>query len=234
MRTTADGLRRMAAIVRVLEERGEDLRELRVGLVVYLRRIAYGQLLPEVVVRYAESPAVLRRISELALPDQRRLLADERPIELLVPTATGGTEIVRVSPARLTRAQIGQVFDGAKIRTPGEQAAIVGAGADASPTRRRAKVRVDRRTRELRVGKARVPIAAVLQALADAAGHQGEIGDVTHGAVGRRDADGAGAGPDAGRVQRDAARRTRVRPPRDPDVADLIFARPPRRREVRR
>jgi hypothetical protein len=53
---TADNLVRLAWIVRLLEEKGEDLSDLKLGLLTHLRKIAYGQVLPELVVRFASSP----------------------------------------------------------------------------------------------------------------------------------------------------------------------------------
>src|SRR5271157_1277362 len=84
LHVTAAHLRRLAIIVRLLEERGEDLTDLRIGLLPYLRQIALGQILPEVIVRFAESPWMIRLVGSLPLPDQKRLSDGDR-VTLVVP-----------------------------------------------------------------------------------------------------------------------------------------------------
>lgn len=75
---TARSLVRLAIIVRIKEQRGHDLSKLKIGLLPYLRRIADGDLLPEVVARCAHRPAVINQIGKLALTEQRAFL--DKPI----------------------------------------------------------------------------------------------------------------------------------------------------------
>src|SRR5262245_11330835 len=105
MSDTASHLLRLAAIVRVLEERGEDLSDLKIGMVRHLRRIAYGQILPEVVVRFGSSAMLIDKIGSLPLPDQRRIASGE-PVKMLV----GGGDYRMVDPLNMTQRQVHQAF----------------------------------------------------------------------------------------------------------------------------
>lgn len=85
---TADKLVRLAVIVTELESRGEDLRDLRMGILPILRKIGLGQLLPDLVVMLSGKPALLNKAAKLPLDRQKRIvdgdedeeeLVDERP-----------------------------------------------------------------------------------------------------------------------------------------------------------
>ena len=168
---TVQSLVKLAWIVRILEERGEDLSDLRVGLLNYLRLIAYGQVLPEVVVRFAANPMVIQKISALPEPDQRRLAAGE-PVRLIVlgPDGQGFTHRM-LDPLRLSRDQVAQVFGKAHLRPDSEQIAMledrrskpVATARDPA----RGKARADRQRGGLVVNRTFVPHAAVVSALAD-------------------------------------------------------------------
>lgn len=68
---TANALLRLAIILKIKEDRGHDLSQLKIGMIEHLRRIATGQLLPEVVVRWADRPSVIRRLAKLTIDEQR-------------------------------------------------------------------------------------------------------------------------------------------------------------------
>lgn len=174
---TAKNLMRLALIVRALEERGEDLSDLRLGLLTYLRQIAYGQVLPEVVVRFAESPLLVRAIAALPGPDQRRLASGE-PVPLVVARGEHGHDIRMADPLKMTGEQIRQVFGKGRLRDEAEQVLMMegSAGKKISRSRPRNKVgsiMVDRRNRGLVIGKEFVPVAQVIEALA-LLGEQGD------------------------------------------------------------
>ena len=139
LRLTAEHLLRLAWIVRVLEERGEDLSDLKLGLLPYLRQIAFGQVLPEVVVRFASSPMLLGRVAALPEPDQRRLASGEA-VKLVVsgPDGQGFTHRL-LDPAKMTRDQITVVFAKDHVRSESEQVALL----------------EDRRTRPVQAGRVR-------------------------------------------------------------------------------
>jgi hypothetical protein len=132
---TAAELIRLAWIVRLLEERGEDLEDLKLDLLPHLRLIAHGQLSPELVVRYGQSPAVMRAARGLPMPDQERLARGERlPLAVLRPD--GSLDHQLADPAFLTPAQARRVFAPGRIRSLEEQAILLRDAPPPRPTRR--------------------------------------------------------------------------------------------------
>jgi hypothetical protein len=123
LHVSAAHLRRLAVIVRLLEERGENLADLRIGLLPYLRQIAHGQVLPEVLVRFAQSPWIVRLVSSLPLPDQKKLADGER-IELVFRRDTGFDKRL-VDPLAMTRDQVLLAFDRNRLRSEEEQVLIL-------------------------------------------------------------------------------------------------------------
>lgn len=168
LQLTAEHMLRTALVVRELEERGEDLTDLKLGLLPYLRRIAHGQVVPELVVRYAGFPALIQRLSSFPLPEQRKIAAGE-PVELLV--LRGETSDTRkVDPLHLTRDQLYQVFARDHIRTTAEQAALledVRAKPRAPKRPKKTRVRTDAERGGLVVGRSFVSVDEVLHALAE-------------------------------------------------------------------
>lgn len=167
---SADDLREMASIVAELEHRGEDLSGLRLGIVDHLRRIAAGQLLPEVVVRFAGYPQLLRVVTALPLPDQQRLL-DEGSVSLAV-WREGRIEFRRADPLCLPPAQLRQVFAGDRLRNDAEQVSYLETQATPRPrrTQKRGHVKADLQRGGVRIGRAFAPIGDVMEALADLRG----------------------------------------------------------------
>lgn len=161
---TASELVRLAAIVRVLEARGEDLSGLKLGLIGYLRQIAYGRLAPELVVRYAEQPSILRVLGSLPAPDQARVVQGD-PVPLVVRVADGTFTTRLVDPAKLTRSQVSQVFAGGRIRDEAEQVLRLEGQPATGPRRQVASVYADRKRGIIRVGRNRVTVDEVLEAL---------------------------------------------------------------------
>lgn len=116
---TAQHFAKLAMILRVKEERGHDLSDLKIGMVGYLRKIAYGQLLPEVLADFGHSPSLLRRISGLPTPDQTRVVRDG--VTVGIPRPGGAVDAVKIPASSLTPAQASAVFAPDHIRTPEEQ-----------------------------------------------------------------------------------------------------------------
>lgn len=162
LRLTASHLVRLAAIVRLLEDRGEDLSDLRIGLLQYLRRIAHGQVVPEVVVRFAEYPSLIQRISGMPLPDQIRLASGD-PVRLM--DASGEHRLM--DPLAMTRDQVAQAFARDHIRDDAEQIALI-TGRVARPGRepRRGQCRPDATRGGIVVRRTFVPLGDALEALA--------------------------------------------------------------------
>jgi hypothetical protein len=183
LQMTADHLRRVAAVVRTLEERGEDLAGLKIGLMPYLRQIAYGQVLPEIVVRYAESPLLVRQISQLPMPDQERLAKGE-PLPLAVQRAGEPPDHRMVDPVYLRRDQITLVFARDHIRTVEEQIVILenrparDGRADGKSTSR-GRVRADRKRGGVTIGRVFAPAVDVVTALSDLRGDDSDEGERT-------------------------------------------------------
>lgn len=124
LRVTVGGLRDAALCVRELERRGEDLAHLKLSLMKYLRLVAYGQTIPEVVVRFAGQPALLNTIVSLPLPDQERLAGGE-PVVLVTTGPDGRLTNRMVDPRELKGKQVGQVFGRGFIRPESEQILLI-------------------------------------------------------------------------------------------------------------
>ena len=175
LQLTSNHLVRLATIVRVLEERGEDLSELRIGLLGYLRRIAYGQVLPEVVVRYAEFPLLIQRIAALPLPEQQRLGAGE-PVKVMVAK----DDHRLVDPLKMTRDQVGQVFARDHIRDEAEQLQLLQERTGRQRERKlpaRRRVRADLERGGIVIGRVYADAGDVLAALGELKGMPKEGGN---------------------------------------------------------
>jgi hypothetical protein len=170
LRWTSEGLVRIALIVRTLEERDEDLSNLKVTLLPYLRQIAHGQVLPDVVVRFGESPLLVRHISALPLPDQDRLARGEL-IPMAVKRPDGSVTHLLADPLSLRREQVAMVFARDRIRPLEEQVVLL--EGKPIPRRRRdvgppsnARVKPDRERGGIVVGRTFIPAAEAVAALA--------------------------------------------------------------------
>lgn len=105
-----------AAIVRMFYERGWDVGVLEVSArdLNYLRRVAYNETLPELLLSERLPGALVSRAARLPLPQQRDI-AQDKPIEVV----TGATcRLIR--PSELTAAQVLQVFTYDRMRTVAE------------------------------------------------------------------------------------------------------------------
>lgn len=175
MAITASDMLRLAMIVRLLEERGEDLSDLRNGMLPHLRRIAYGQILPELVVRYSSTPMVLHRIYQLSPPEQQQLVRTGM-VELVVRRATPEGQVSFdkrcADPSRMTRDQVFQVFGLGHVRNEAEQILYL----EDRTTRviplppPQGRCKPDRSRGGLVVGRTFLPHAEVLRGLADLRG----------------------------------------------------------------
>ncbi len=176
---TAAELKRLAWIVRILEERGEDLTDLRIGLLTYLRQIAYGRLAPEALVRFADSTSLMNVVAGLPVHEQEQLAAGE-PVKLVVRRPDGSNDVRLADPLKMTRDQIGQAFGRGKIRDEAEQILILEDRAtkpiagDKRGAVKVGKVRADRKRGGLVIGRTFVPAADVVAALATLAEYDTE------------------------------------------------------------
>jgi hypothetical protein len=166
---SVEHLTRAASIVRLLEERGEAVEdEANKSLVSWLRRIAYGQLAPEAVIRFSGKPSLINQISSLPLPDQRRV-ASGQPVSLVVRRGSGGFDSRLIDPLYMSPSQFTQVFARGRIRDEAEQIAFLEAGPVESDTKKPSKVgrlRPDTKRAGLVIGRTFAPVADILGALA--------------------------------------------------------------------
>jgi hypothetical protein len=169
MSFTAAHLVRLATIVAELERRGEDLSDLRIGMMRYLRLIALGQLVPEVVIRFADSPLLLNKILTLPLSDQARLAQGE-PVKMIV-YRDGKLDHLMVDPLKLVSDQVRMVFGPGVIKDEAAQILWLeqqNMRQNAGAKKKTGRVRCDGSL--LFVGKFSASMDEVLEAIADARG----------------------------------------------------------------
>ena len=166
LKISARDLLYLAAIWKELERRGEDLSDLKRGMGVYLPMIAAGVLDAEIVVKYAGHRMLLNAIAALPVSTQKTLV-DGRPLPLVMYSENDGWASRDVPIGAMTVAQIKQVLDGGRIRTADEQFERLAKAGTKELRRRKAAhaVRVDRKTSELIIGRARVPLVKVIKTL---------------------------------------------------------------------
>lgn len=113
---TAESYHRAAVIAKYMKEkRGMDISGICRPLAPYIIKIAYGQMLPEVMVFCGPNSLLLRRVSALPIPDQRALLETES-----LPLAEGDDHRM-VDPRMAEKWQIQQLFAEDHIRELHEQ-----------------------------------------------------------------------------------------------------------------
>ncbi|EAX7621589.1 hypothetical protein KWA75_004590, partial [Salmonella enterica] len=118
---TARHLYHLAKIWRELESRGEDLSDIRHGLLSYLPLIAGGKIIPEIVINYAGQKTLLAALAAMPLSVQRQI-ADTGYVDTVSDTG----EVVAVPVASLRAAEISKIFDfnAGSVRTAQEQIAV--------------------------------------------------------------------------------------------------------------
>jgi hypothetical protein len=167
-----------AAVWAELELRGEDLSDLRSGLGFYLPLIASGAVIPEVVVKFAGQPTILRAVAALPVADQTRL-ANGSPVEVaekIGDTYTHRKLPVAALPARLIRL----VFGERTIRTIPEQIAILSVSPTAPKTGkppRRGPLKADRDKGIIFLGRTAIQPADLIAALGDLQSQSPEVAE---------------------------------------------------------
>lgn len=112
---------RISTLVRRLEEMGESLEDFPCStLLPWYRRVAYGQLMPEVLVQFGQHKALARRTMGLSIPEQR-LIVCNGPIKVMEP----GGDSRQVPAFDLSPRELKQVFDRDHLRTEAEQMAWI-------------------------------------------------------------------------------------------------------------
>ncbi len=169
LHVTAQHLLHLAGIVYELEHnRNEDLSGLRMGMIHHLRKIACGQVLPEVVVRFAGSAMLINAVSGLPLDDQRDIV-DGKSVKLWVYSPDGKKTWRTPDPMAMTPSQVRQVFAKDHIRGEGEQSLILDQWIAKKQNKRPDRignVRIDKERGGAMVGKTFVPLADLIAAVA--------------------------------------------------------------------
>lgn len=122
----AEGLVRMAAIVRVAEEKGIDIQEM-VGFSVeldLLRWIGQEKLLPGVASRHFTNMPLLRKAKDYSKADQLKLERDD-PIKVAEVAEDGSTTDRAVRPSEMGAAQKKLAFGESAIRSLPEQEKVL-------------------------------------------------------------------------------------------------------------
>lgn len=114
---SVEGIARAAEIFAAMEEAGDDISHVSVGIAAMLRAIARRKMLPEVATQLKGS--LRSRIGRLPLPIQKRVM--EKPVELLV-RVDGTTDVVRRDIRTLDKIEADRLIDrDGHVRTPEEQ-----------------------------------------------------------------------------------------------------------------
>lgn len=111
-------VQRAAAILRAMEEAGDELDGIPAHLLNLLRRINSNLMLPEVAVQL--SGTLRAKVALLPIAEQRRILKPDCTLAVVLPNG----DTAAISPQRMTPAQIRQVFGDGYIRERAEQMAV--------------------------------------------------------------------------------------------------------------
>lgn len=158
-----DRIIRVSAIIRILEDRGEDLSDVRNGMLHYFRKVAFAQLLPAVIEKFVGQPLLLNRAAAMPISDQERLIADS-PLKLM-SIENGKTDHRMVEPTKLRAAEIRQIFARDHLRDEGEQVSWLREKRVASRVAS-SEVEVDTKRKELVVGGVRITLSELITYLA--------------------------------------------------------------------
>lgn len=162
---TVEQVVKMAAIIRRLDELGVEIT-IPIGPLPFLRRIAYGQMMPELFVNLQGDTTLLERVSTLPRPDQERV-SQNKPFKVM----SIDNDHRMVPPLSMTRQEIKQVFGIGKVRDDAEQVGILREQIQKSrikqmdiPTE---AVKVNKRRGGVEVGKLFIPRKELARYLAE-------------------------------------------------------------------
>jgi hypothetical protein len=166
---TADSVLRLAAVIAELESRGEDLSDLKIGLLPILREVAVGRLAAEAVVAFAGRRVVLRALVGVPLGMQRRLAAGE---SVAVIDPNDPKSVSEYPLVKLPAAAVPLVFVDGEIRDPAAQRLALRQRQKPAPApaARHYRPRYDSGEGAVRVGRMKVPVAELVHELASASG----------------------------------------------------------------
>lgn len=156
---TVENVRRQAVLVRLLEEGGADLSDITSPWLDDLRRVAYGQLVPELIVLATRNRAVFWQAKKLPVPDQTKLAKDE-PLPVVVHREGYGPEPRMVKPSRMQDWEIRQVIGSGHIRSEAEQVSYLDNPRNRRASRVAEPIVVDMKNRQIIVSGDRIILTA--------------------------------------------------------------------------
>ncbi len=106
---------RLAALIRRLEELGVQI-EIEIPALPFIRKIAYGQMVPQLFVSLQGAQRLLEKTASLPMPDQKNV-AENKPFRVM---ELGG-DYRLVPPLSMTSREIQQVFYRGQIRDDASQ-----------------------------------------------------------------------------------------------------------------
>lgn len=119
---TAQMIDFLANVWRVLEDRGEDLSEMRTGILRYLPLISSGKTASSIVLKFAGQQVLLREIALLPTAEQGRLANGEKvPLVTELHDGSFKTDLVDISSIHVRHYR--QLFNLGELRTENEQKA---------------------------------------------------------------------------------------------------------------
>jgi hypothetical protein len=116
------------------ESKGGDVEAVTRWMREYLVGVAQGMILPDVLVRFAESRYLINRIAAMPIKDQLAVI-EGGTVEVIVGETDGGIEMADKNPLDLNVREISQVFSPDGIRDSKQQ--IEWINAQSTPTKPR-------------------------------------------------------------------------------------------------
>lgn len=119
---TTRHLRYLASVWRELEDRGEDLSDIRHGLLAYLPMIANETVEPQIIVSYAGQKKLLSTLAAMPVDVQRNIVKTG-----YIQVAADDCGSVEVPVNSLKVSDMNKIFDvkSGRVRTPDEQVAFI-------------------------------------------------------------------------------------------------------------
>lgn len=169
---TAKHITYLAMIWKELEDRGEDLSDLRHGLAAYLPLIARSKLDASLVIQYAGQKTLLGALSQLPIEEQRQV-SESGYVTLVALDDNGQRQELQKPLSKLSAGEVHQVFSDTGIRSSDDQLRLLDRRKNRSaptkkPKHRRARrVKVDAQENVLLVSNMAADLSRVLDALSD-------------------------------------------------------------------
>lgn len=151
---TAKHLNYLAEIWAELNSRGEDLSDLRGGILAYLPMIANDSVDSRIVVNYAGQKTLLSALSRLPKAEQSRL-ADSGYVTVVNMDDAGKKAELQIPLSRLSSKEVYQVFGDSYIRSTDEQIKLLDIQSVRKPT-----VKPIRKSRRVRVENGMLIVAS--------------------------------------------------------------------------